>query len=208
MNFDRLAPFYQNMEWLAAGRKLRRCREAFLGEIPEPQRFLLAGEGRGGFLRECLKRYPDARFTVVDSSRAMLDLAKQRLNEMDLKRVLFVHADLVEWTCDERFDGIATHFFLDCFSPQTLDAIVAKLASLATDDAVWLLSDFQVANKRFASIRSRCILWILYRFFRVSCKLEADSLTAAGPFLTGAGFRLEERREFDWGLLKSECWRR
>ncbi len=208
MNFDRLAPFYQAMESVAAGRKLRRCREAFLGEIPEPRRFLLAGEGRGGFLCECLKRYPNARFTVVDSSRVMLDLARERVAYADLKRVLFVHADLVEWTCDERFDLIATHFFLDCFAPQTLAAIVAKLAALATPDAVWLLSDFQVPNKRFASIRSRWILCLLYRFFRLSCKLEARSLTAADPFLSAAGFRLEKRREFDWGLLKSECWRR
>ena len=208
MNFDRLAPFYQTMERLAAGRKLRLCREAFLGEIPEPRAVLLAGEGRGGFLCECLKRFPNARFTVVDSSRVMLDLARKRVEDADLKRVLFVHADLSEWSGDERFDCIATHFFLDCFSPQTLAAIVAKLAALATDDAVWLLSDFQVANKRFSAIRSRWILWLLYRFFRVFCKLEARSLTAADPFLSEAGFRLEKRREFDWGLLKSECWRR
>lgn len=208
MNFDRLAPFYQAMEWLAAGRKLRRCREAFLGEIPEPQRVLLAGEGRGGFLRECLKRFPSAQFTVVDSSRAMLDLAKGRLNEEDLKRVLFVHADLLDWSGDERFDLIATHFFLDCFEPQTLAAIVRKLGASANDEATWLLSDFQVANERFLAIRCRCILWMLYRFFRIFCKLEAGSLTAPEPFLSDAGFHLVERRDFDWGLLKSECWRR
>lgn len=208
MNFDRLAPFYQAMEWLSAGRKLRRCREAFLGEIPEPRRVLLAGEGRGGFLRECLKRFPKARFTVVDSSRVMLDLAKRELDDADLKRVLFVHADLLDWTCDERFDWIATHFFLDCFEPRTLAAIVDKLAWLAAEDATWLLSDFQVANGRFSAIRCRCILWMLYRFFRVSSKLEAGSLTAPEPFLLDAGFRLVERQEYDWGLLKSECWRR
>lgn len=208
MNFDRLAPFYQAMEWLAAGRKLRRCREAFLDEIPEPRRVLLAGEGRGGFLRACLKRFPKARFTVVDSSRAMLDLAKGRLGEEDLKRVLFTHADLMDWSGDERFDLIATHFFLDCFRPQTLAAIVGRLAEHATPDAIWLLSDFQVANGRFSSIRSRWILWLLYRFFRVSCKLDADALTPADPFLVTSGFRLEKHRDFDWGLLKSECWRR
>jgi cyclopropane fatty-acyl-phospholipid synthase-like methyltransferase len=208
MNFDRLAPFYQTMECLAAGRKLRRCREAFLGEIQEPQRVLSAGEGRGGFLRECLKRFPNAHFTVVDSSQAMLDFARMRLDHVDLKRVLFVHADLLDWSCDECFDLIATHFFLDCFEPETLAAIVNKLAGMAADDATWLLSDFQVANGRFAALRSRWILWLLYRFFRTFCKLEADSLTAPDPFLAEAGFRLVKRLEYDCGLLKSECWRR
>lgn len=208
MNFDRLAPFYQAMERLAAGRKLRRCREAFLGEIPEPQRVLLAGEGRGGFLRECLKRFPGTRFTVVDSSRTMLDLAKGRLSEEDLKRVLFVHADLLDWSSDEPFDLIATHFFLDCFGPQTLSAITGKLAAMATNDAVWLISDFQVANGRFSAIRSHWILWLLYRFFRITCKLEARTLTPPDAFIQSAGFERWRRLEFDCGLLKSECWRR
>jgi hypothetical protein len=49
-NFDCLAAHYRWMEWLLAGRKLQRCREAFLGSIPPPTRALLVGEGNGRFL--------------------------------------------------------------------------------------------------------------------------------------------------------------
>jgi len=37
-NFDFLAAHYRWMEWVLAGRKLQRCREAFLGSIPPPRR--------------------------------------------------------------------------------------------------------------------------------------------------------------------------
>lgn len=208
MNFDRVAPCYQIMERVAAGGRLRKCRVEFLDRIPEPQRVLLLGEGRGMFLAECLKRFPEARFMVVDSSRVMLAHAREMVAERDLPRVVFQHADVVDWQPPNgEFDLLVTHFFLDCFSPQTLAAIIPKLGAAASQDARWLVSDFQIANGRFASIRSRWILWLLYRFFRISCKLEALSLTPPEPFLLEAGFRLEARREFDWGLLKSECWR-
>lgn len=209
MNFDRLAPFYQAMERLAAGRKLQRCRVAFLEEIPVPRRVLVAGEGRGAFLAVCAQRFPEASFTVVDSSRVMLDLARQKLANDALKRVDFVHADLLDWSAPAgAYDLIVTHFFLDCFAPQTLAAIVRKLAAAAAPEACWLVADFQHANGRFSRIRSRSILWMLYRFFRQFCKLEADSLTVPDPYLCNAGFALARRSTYDWDLLKSECWRR
>jgi hypothetical protein len=43
-DFDRLAPHYGWMESLLAGRKLQRCRAAFLHAIPPPRRALVAPE--------------------------------------------------------------------------------------------------------------------------------------------------------------------
>lgn len=209
MNFDRLAPFYQTMERLAAGRKLQRCRVALLGEIPVPRKVLILGEGRGGFLLECLNRFPDCAFTVIDSSRVMLDLLEKRIGNEDLKRVHLIHVDLIDWQPPlAGFDLIVTHFFLDCFAPQTLAGIIHKLSTAAASQANWLVADFQLANGRFRNLRSRWILWSLYRFFRLSCKLEARSLTPPDAFLRAAGFERWSHLEFDWGLLKSEGWRR
>ena len=46
-DFDRLAPHYGWMERLLAGRKLQRCRAAFLQTIPAPRRALVAGPAAG-----------------------------------------------------------------------------------------------------------------------------------------------------------------
>jgi ubiquinone/menaquinone biosynthesis C-methylase UbiE len=174
MNFDRLAPFYRAMEALAAGGKLQRCRLAFLGEIPVPRTILLAGEGHGRFLPECLRRFPEAHIVVIDSSRRMLEIAKSRV---DPARVEFIHADLLEWSGPSAtFDLVVTHFFLDCFTADELPFVIGKLASVAAPEANWLLADFEIAPAGAARWRSRLIVGMLYRFFKIVTGLHASTL--------------------------------
>lgn len=206
MSFDRLAPFYQAMEWVSVGGKLQHCRLAFLDEIPAPRKVLLAGEGHGRFLPECVRRFPSADIVVVDSSARMLEIAKSK---SQTSRVEFVHADLLKWTpSDAGFDLIVTNFFLDCFPADQLAAVVGRLGKLASPDANWLLADFEIAPSRLARLRSRVILGLLYRFFRLTCGLHAESLVSPNVDLENAGFSLNRRLTSDWGLLKSEWWRR
>src|SRR6187549_2949385 len=130
MNFNRLAPVYRAMEAIAAGGKLQLCRLALLGEMPMPRNVLLAGEGHGRFLPECVKRFPEARIVVVDSSQRMLDIARRNVES---QRIKLVHADFLEWQAPlGQFDLIVTNFFLDCFPPDDLTAVVGKLNQLAT----------------------------------------------------------------------------
>jgi hypothetical protein len=206
MSFDLLAPFYQFIESVSVGGLLQRCRTAFLDEIPAPRRVLLAGEGHGRFLTECARRFPDARIVVVDASERMLGIAKRRCGAA---RVEFVHADLRDWAPeDSEFDLIVTNFFLDCFPADVLEVIVGRLAMHASEDAHWLLADFQVSSRRLERLRCRVILALLYRFFRITCGLQAVELISPDSCLEQAGFRLGRRMTFDWGLLKSEWWHR
>lgn len=206
MGFDGLAPFYRAMEFLTAGGKLQRSRVAFLDEIPDPAYVLLAGEGHGRFLPECVRRFPQASIVVVDSSAAMLEIAQRRTTS---ERVEFVLADLLEWEAPaEKFDLIVTNFFLDCFPPDELAEVVAKLSELAARKSYWLLADFQVAEGKAAGLRSRVILAMLYTFFRVVCGLKARSLVAPDAEILKAGFSRHRRMTSEWGLLKSEWWRR
>ena len=206
MNFDRLAPFYRTMERFTAGDKLQRCRVTFLGEIPEPRKVLLAGEGHGRFLPECVKRFPEARIVVVDASQRMLEIAAAKVTS---SRVEFVLADLLQWQgTPGEFDLIVTHFFLDCFPPAELAAVVIKLGELAAPQADWLLADFEIAPAGPARWRSRLIVATLYRFFRLVTSLKADALTPPDGDLLKAGFTRHRRVTSEWGLLKSEWWRR
>ena len=211
MSFDRIARSYGVLETVAAGTKMHRCRVAFLDEIPVPRNVLLAGEGHGRFLLELVRRYPEARIVVVDSSAAMLRVARNRLLEHGTShaRVDFVHADILQWDAPAGcFDLIVTHFFLDCFTAESLAAVVARLGGVASTDAHWLLADFQIARSRWARLRCRLIVGLLYRFFRVVCGLAADSLASADGDLGMAGFHRHRQTTYEWGLLKSEWWRR
>ncbi len=206
VNFDRLAPFYQAMEGLTAGGKLQRCRLAFLAEIPVPRNVLLAGEGHGRFLPECVKRFPEARIVVVDSSSRMLEIARRKVTS---ERVEFVRADLLEWDGPPgRFDLIVTNFFLDCFPPDELATVVGKLGELAAPETDWLLADFEIAPAGPARWRSRLIVATLYRFFGIVTGLQAGALVPPERDLKKSGFSLHRRQTHEWGLLKSEWWRR
>lgn len=211
MSFDLLAPHYRWMERVLAGDKLQQCRTAFLRRIPSATNILILGEGNGRFLLECRRQFPDAKITVVDSSARMLELARRRLTtfKVGCDQIDFVCADALTWTPSaQAFDLIVTHFFLDCFRPEQLQALITKLAHSATPNAYWLLADFQAAAHGWRRLRSRAILWLMYRFFTIVTRLPAGSLTPPDAFLEQQGFKLRERMMHDWELLHSDCWQR
>jgi ubiquinone/menaquinone biosynthesis C-methylase UbiE len=211
MSFDLLAPHYRWIEFVSAGEKLQRCRTEFLQRVAGAKRVLIVGDGNGRFLLECRRQLPDAKITSVDASARMLGLARRRLERhgVNSASIDFVCADALAWTPPEReFDLIVTHFFLDCFRREQVEALVAKFARAAGPRANWLLADFQVAPTGLARQRSRLILWTLYRFFRVMTGLSATVLTRPDVFLQQNGFTLRERRVYDWGMLYSDWWQR
>ncbi|HEV7925144.1 MAG TPA: class I SAM-dependent methyltransferase [Verrucomicrobiae bacterium] len=208
-DFDRLAPHYGWMERLLAGRKLQRCRAAFLQAIPPPRRALVAGQGHGAFVAELLRAHPHLRCTCVDSSSAMLHAARANLRHggVDESRAEFIHADLMDWVApDGEFDLIVTHFFLDCFRPEQLECLLPKLSNAATPNACWLLADFREPPAGPARWRARAIIETMYVFFRWATALPASQLTPPDPLMAREGFTLGQRRTFDWGLLHSDLW--
>lgn len=211
MSFDLLAPYYRGMELICAGEKMHRCRTAFLDEISTAQNILLLGEGPGRSLVECRRKFPHAQITCLDASSRMLAEARKRLRRVDLQltRVQFVHTDILDWIPGAAdYDLVVANFFLDCFPAEQLERIISKIALATKPEANWLIADFQTSATGWKGIRSRMILWSLYRFFRVTTRLPAKELTTPDPYLQQVGFRLQRRIQADWNLLHSDWWQR
>ena len=211
MSFDSLAPHYRWMEWMLAGRKLQRCRTAFLRGVPQPRHALLLGEGNGRFLEEFLIAHPGARVTCVDASVAMIRRARARLRArgVDLAAVEFIHADALTWTPSPgAYDLVVTHFFFDCFRRDQIEHLLEILGPALTSDAQWLLADFRVPASGFARWRARWIVRSMYFFFRQVIDLPSSSLIPAEEFLVPRGYALRERRLAEWGLLHTDWWTR
>ncbi|HRJ73193.1 MAG TPA: class I SAM-dependent methyltransferase [Terrimicrobiaceae bacterium] len=208
--FDRLAPYYGGMEAVLAGQKLARCRNALWPQIPPPRNVLLAGEGHGKFLVEIVRRHPEARVTYLDASPGMHEAARNRLQAEKLSgtRVAFVEADILAWRTEDRYDLIATQFFLDCFPPPQLARAVASLAGALGPGGHWLITDFQIPARGIFRVRAQIIHWMMYRFFRMAVGLPARALVPPDPFLTAGGLVRRHHREFEWGLLYAALWQR
>ena len=207
MNFDRLAPHYDWMEACLAGDRLQRARTVWLGELAGRRRILSVGEGHGRFAAACRTRFPEAELTCVEASPAMLARAQRRLGP-DAANVHWHGGDLLAWEGGGGFDAIVTCFCLDCFPPETLAAVVETLARRAAPDAVWLLVDFTLPPRGPARWRALAVHALMYAFFRRLAGLPARRLTPPHDLLRRQGFQLAGHREFEWGLVRADVWRR
>ncbi|MBI2515327.1 MAG: class I SAM-dependent methyltransferase [Opitutae bacterium] len=207
MSFEHIAPHYDWMERLLAGERLQHMREAWLEKLKGCRRILSVGEGHGRFAAACTARFPEAELTCLDASPRMLAQARQRTLRPG-ENCRWVEADILEWIQVERYDAIVTCFSLDCFSPGQLAAVVAKLASCATDEACWLVADFAVPADGAARWRAQLVHALMYGFFRIVTGLPARRLTPPDELLRAQGFSLCGRRVTEWGLLQSDWWRR
>ena len=205
MSFDRLAPHYNWLEALTAGSRLQRARVCWLDALADRRRILSVGEGHGRFAAACLQRHPQAELTCVDASAGMIEVGRRRTAGFE-RRVQWVCADVLSWRPPQRYDAIVTHFFLDCFRPEQLAAVVRVLASAADARAVWLVSDFVVPDAGVRRLRARAVHAIMYAFFRYTTRLPARRVTDPAPLLSAQGFGRIRCREFEWGLIRAD-WR-
>src|SRR3954469_18936999 len=116
MSFQKLAPHYNWLESVLAQGKLQKCRGTFISEFSNASNILLIGEGHGRFLSLLRRKNPVARIICLDQSSAMLEQAQKRLRaeRLPLGNIQLVVQDLFHFETQERFEAIATHFFLDC----------------------------------------------------------------------------------------------
>lgn len=214
MNFDLVAPHYDWMEAVTAGGLLQRARTSWLDELAGCRRLLSVGEGHGKFAAAFAERFPCTELTCVEASPRMLARARRRLAETrrgagGSASVRWINAAMPVWAPPAgSFDAIATCFFLDCFPPDDLRDLIANLAAGATREATWLVVDFAVPLSGPMRWRALAMHAVMYGFFRLAAGLPARRLTSPDELLSAQGFQLTARREFSWGLVRADVWRR
>ena len=203
MNFDRIAPWYRTFEYLAFGRGLQRARLKFVDLTKTAQRVLILGDGDGRFTAEFVKRNPRARVDSVDSSARMIEMAKRRVNGSGVR---FVVGDARTVNLEGAYDLVVTHFFLDCFGQQECENLVAKVAGYCAPDATWLLSEFQIPERRGLRSVARALVRFMYFFFRILTGLPTTRLPDYRAALHRNGFLVVQSHGSLGGLVISEMW--
>jgi ubiquinone/menaquinone biosynthesis C-methylase UbiE len=208
-DFDGLARIYRSLEFLAFGRDLERARFCLLERLADCREILVLGEGDGRCLERLVRAAPLARIRCVDASAGMLGRAAARLTDPAVRaRVAFEQADALALELPPgRYDAVVTLFFLDCFRPEQVAALVSRVRDSLQPGALWLWADFAWPPRGWRRWQARISLRLLYLFFRWQTGLPARALPPAEEILGAAGFEREAEREFQGGFLRSALFR-
>ena len=181
-----------------------------MNEVAHARRILILGDGDGRFTAEFLFRSTADSIDSVDLSSRMLGLAENRISAGSINpaRVRFHHGDARTVKLSGKYDLIVSHFFLDCFTPAEMPALVARVAQTASPQARWLISEFRVPDAGIWCRAAAFLIRAMYWFFRLSTGLQARRLPDYATSLTGQGFRRVRHKAAWGGLLISELWER
>ena len=205
VSFCRFARVYNLLEKLVFREALEKTRFACLDSISQSEKILLLGEGDGRFLEKLTKVNPNCSVTVFDNSPTMLALAKTRVSSTFQGEVHFYKEDATNFPFSfEMFDAVVTHFFLDCFTEETLSALLEKLSSTLRPGGKWLIADFvEPSPTTLWFIPQFLCLRLLYAFFRLKCGIEARSVVSPHNTLKDLGLKKSRCINFCNGFLTS-----
>lgn len=208
-NFDGLARWYQVLELSSFGVHLEYARRAHIDQLASCRNILLLGDGDGRFMKRLLKKAPDCRIHSIDASPEMQRMAAARISPKDRERVTFECADAMRVLLPPGgYDGVATLFFLDCFTNDEARTLVLRIADALKPGATWLFADFAVPERGLTRIAGRALTSALYIFFRWRTGISARQLPESESFITRAGFAPVATKSFIFGLLRSVAFRR
>jgi ubiquinone/menaquinone biosynthesis C-methylase UbiE len=206
VNFDAIAPFYRRLERLVFGGKLQRARCAFVRQIPPARRALVIGDGDGRFLEQLRRAQPELPIDCLDASARMLARARARVGDENAQ---YIRADIrVAAFPARRYDLIVTNFLLDCFDERELPQVIETLAAAASDDAVWLIADFQIPGRGWRRPAARLLIATMYFFFRIVAGLTTRRLVEFALLLEARGFCLTNSAFSPNEMLRAQVWRR
>lgn len=207
-----MAPIYDWMGSALFAGALARSRRHFIERVRRVRRALLVGDGTGGFLVDLLEAGYAGEIVYVDVAPGMTEAARRRVRRRfpaAAGRIEFHCQDVREFEDAQGFDLICTHFFLDGFEDEELDALVARLSRCLQDGGRWLVTDFAPAGGALAHrAAQRMLLGGLYGFFRLTCGIEARRLPSIDSALERQGMVSIARRLSFAGVFESRVWLR
>lgn len=199
--FDGIAPFYDSLKRLVFGNALAESQRALLASIKKNGNVLIIGGGTGEVLEALLKVNEGCSVWYVEASSVMIDRTKKRIGE-STSSVNFIYGSEDSIPVGVAFDAAITGFFLDLFPEEKVGILTRKIGRHLRNDGLWLITDFVDRGKWW----QRLLLWSMYRFFVLSCGIEAHRLPAWEHQVGRNGFRERQATLYFADFIKTSAW--
>lgn len=202
--FDKIAKYYNLLEILAFGKILFVTRLYLLTRTNNPNNILVVGEGTGRFLKYLLNCYPKSSITIVDSSNRMIKIMRGYNQISKVQNITILQQDYFKHIPGAKYDLIYTNFFLDCFKSTDVLKIVGKIKVMLNETGEWNDVDFTVPHKSnlLNYYYNKLVLKVLYKFFRLICKIESASIKNVEFDYQKLGFILDREMVYQFPSVR------
>lgn len=165
--YDRLAHVYDYLAVTFVGKQIQRAQLKWLPYLKDRKKLLILGGGTGWILPFIFQINPNLIIHYVDASTKMIAKAEQNAKGLLVQFIKGTEADIP----DKDYDAVLTHFYLDLFSDAQLPNLIAKLKMRLNNNALWLVTDFEVRT-----MLQRVKVRMMYLFFRMMTGLKTQAL--------------------------------
>lgn len=142
--YGRTAWFYEPAAHVFSGGQIRATKQWQLQCLEANQKILYVGAGNGEDVVMAAQKGMEV--TVVELSDDMLKGLKTKLEKLKLlKSVTLICADAYEHKPKEQYDAVAANYFLNVFSEQTMQLMLAHLTTLLKPSGHLFIADFAPA---------------------------------------------------------------
>lgn len=205
-NYDSIAGSYDALSRLVFFKAQVNAQIRQLHYIEAGSRILIVGGGTGWILEEISKIHPEGLdITYVELSGKMLDRARKR--NYGRNQVLFLHANIEEFKCEEHFDVIHTAFLFDNFEVGAAVWVFHLLLLNLEPGGIWLYTDFKIEPGERSGWKP-VMLKIMYAFFSRVADVDATRLPPMDQFFSNNDCELIDEERYYKGFIESKVFQK
>ncbi|GEM_PF-101481 len=214
-SFDRIAPVYDKLSYLAFRGSVTRAQRYFLSTIPPQSNVLIVGGGNGDILIDLLERVVPAHITYVEASVAMMHRAKRKItgyrqtnSNLSLPTITFIQGTERDVDSTKMYQVAITNFVLDMYQGSSLDGMMQRIDSLLSEDAVWLFTDFRYSSRLMNRIWQKPLAQFMYIFFHFTANISVQALPNYDSHFRKVGWDEKQHQSFFGDFISSNIYTR
>jgi len=205
-NYDNIASYYDFLSQLVFGSSLIKAQSLFLNYVKPKSSILIVGGGTGRILEYLAREHASGLvITYVEISAKMIAAARKR--DWKQNQVYFVHQAVEDFGSPVQYDVILTAFLFDNFTERKILQTFPRLDRMLNPGGYWFFADF-IYNKGKGRLWQKILLNLMYKFFRLTCHIEARVLINMENIFYGNGYQIIFVKKYYAGFIKSIVYKK